>query len=78
MHNKANEVTALINGVVDESNNQVCGLGIALEKDRLPKNSASNWVYVGSHITEEILITPNLVMCLPSATFAEKEGSFFL
>ena len=77
LHNKANEVTALINGVVDESNNQVCGLGIALEKDRLPKNSASNWVYVGSHITEEILTTPNLVMCLPSATFAEKGGSFF-
>jgi NADH dehydrogenase (ubiquinone) Fe-S protein 1 len=76
LHNKANDVTALTFGAVREGSLNKCGLGIALEKDRLPTNVAERWIYIGSHITEDILMAPGLMMCLPSATFAEKDSSF--
>jgi NADH dehydrogenase/NADH:ubiquinone oxidoreductase subunit G len=76
LHSKANEVTALTVGSVSEDTRVKCALGIAIEKDRLPENTASQWVYIGSHIRDEILNHPGLQLCLPASRFAEKSGMF--
>lgn len=75
LHNDASEINSLFLGAASNKSDKAVGLGIALEKTNL-SNNVSNWIYFGSHLNQEVLSNPNLKLCIPIKTFAEKKGTF--
>jgi NADH dehydrogenase/NADH:ubiquinone oxidoreductase subunit G len=76
LHAKANEVTSFYNGTICNNVPRQSKLIIAVETDNFPKDQNAQIIYLGSHLRENILSTPGLSVCLPTASFAEKQGRF--
>lgn len=76
LHVEANQVSQSILGFNSATQSEAF-LGIAIEQEDLNNFNVKNWIYMGSHINDEILKHPNLRLCLPVASFVEKTSTFF-